>query len=252
MKLSYSRLSTFMNCGLLYRLKYIEKIPARPKPHLGFGRILHATLDKFYSLNTHYPPLAELLNIYKGYWKVGSNSYKRHYAKGLCILKAYYKLNIDSYGNVMYVEQPFEIPIGQHFLVGRFDRVDLLDDVYEIIDYKAAKEIPSQAVVDSDLQLGMYAMAFKMTTGNLPLVSFYFLPKNSKVTSRRSEDDIIRLKSGLDAIVNRMMAGESFMPDEGPECKWCDYKAYCSLKTDDPLDIPIKENQPELNFLSTL
>ena len=69
MQLSYSRLSAFMNCGLLYRLKYVEKIPARPKPHLGFGRILHSTLDKFYSLDTHYPTMDNLVQIYRNYWK---------------------------------------------------------------------------------------------------------------------------------------------------------------------------------------
>ena len=121
MQLSYSRLSAFINCGLLYRLKYIEKIPARPKPHLGFGRILHSTLDKFYSLETDYPTLNDLLKIYKGYWNVGSNSYNRHYAKGMSILKIYYELNIENYNKAVYIEQAFVIPIGRHTLAGRFD-----------------------------------------------------------------------------------------------------------------------------------
>jgi len=249
MQLSYSRLSAFINCGLLYRLKYIEKMPARPKPHLGFGRILHSTLDKFYSLDTDRPTLDDLIRLYKGYWKVGSNSYKRHYAKGLSILKAYYQLNIEDYNKAVYIEQPFLIPIGEHTLAGRFDRVDRIGESdYEIIDYKAAKQVPEQSEVDSDLQLGIYALAFKLTTGRLPLVSFYFLPKNVKVMSERTEENLYRLKSGLRSIVDKMMSSEHFEPQKGIECKWCDYKRYCPLKTEAPLEIPRREFQPELTF----
>lgn len=249
MQLSYSRISTFVNCGLLYRLKYIEKISARPKPHLGFGRILHSTLDKFYSLDTHYPSMNDLLRIYKGYWKTGSDAYNRHYDRGFNILQKYYELNIDDYDKALYVEQPFSIPIGSHMLSGRFDRVDRIgDDDYEIIDYKAAKNIPTQSEINADLQLGIYALAFKLTTGKIPLVSFYFLPENVKVTSRRTEQSIYRMKAGLDSIVNRLMSGEHYDPSEGDECKWCDYKGYCPLKTETPLIPPRREFQPELVF----
>lgn len=249
MQLSYSRLSAFMNCGLLYRLKYVEKIPARPKPHLGFGRILHSALDKFYSLDTHYPTMDDLVQIYRSYWKTGSDAYKKHYSRGLSMLKRYYELNIGDYDRVVYVEQPFKIPIGSHMLAGRFDRVDRIgEDDYEIIDYKAAKQVPTQSEIDVDLQLGIYALAFRLTTGKLPLVSFYFLPKNTKVTSRRTEADIYRMKSGLDAIAGRLMSGEHYEPQEGIECKWCDYKRYCPLKTETPLKLPRREFQPELVF----
>jgi len=249
MQLSYSRISTFVNCGFLYRLKYIEKIPARPKPHLGFGRILHSTLAKFYSLDIDDPSLNDLLRIYKGYWKTGTDAYNRHYDRGLPILRRYYELNIGDYDRTVYVEQPFEIPIGYHVLSGRFDRVDRIGhDEYEIIDYKAAKQVPEQSEVDANLQLSIYALAFRLTTGKLPLVSFYFLPENVKVMSRRSEKEIHRMKTGLDSIVDRLMSGEGYAPREGDECKWCDYKHYCPLKTETPLELPRRVFQPELVF----
>ena len=139
----------------MYRLKYVEKIPARPKPHLGFGRILHCTLDKFYSLDTHYPSLDDLLRIYRSYWKIGSKAYERHYAKGFNILRTYYDLNMGDYERVVYVEQPFEIPIGNHTLAGRFDRVDRIGhDDYEIIDYKAAKRVLDQSEQREESSLG--------------------------------------------------------------------------------------------------
>ena len=248
-QLSYSRLSAFMNCGLLYKLRYVEKIPARPKPHLGFGRILHSTLDKSYNLDTDHPTFDDLRRLYKSYWRTDSDAYKKHYAKGLRILERYYELNIWSYDRAVYVEQPFEIPIGDHTLAGRFDRIDRIgDDDYEIVDYKAAKRVPPQAEVDADLQLGIYALAFKLTTGKLALVSFYFLPRNVKVTSRRTESELHRLKSGLHSIVDRMLSGEHFDPQGGVECKWCDYKRYCPLKTETPLKLPRREFQPELRF----
>lgn len=247
MRLSYSKLSAFIGCGFLYRLKYIEKMPTRPKPHLGFGRILHATLNRFYTLDTDNPSLDDLLYLYKGYWKTESTAYKRHYAKGLSILKRYYELNMKEYHKAVYLEQPFEVPIGYHILAGRFDKVDRIDNnTYEIIDYKAAKQVATQAQADSDLQLGIYGLAFRFTTGTLPLLSLYFLPENVKITSRRTDKEIHRIRSGLESIVDRLMSGEHFEPRAGMECKWCDYKQYCPLKTENPLPLPKREIQPEL------
>lgn len=225
----------------------MEKIPSRPKPHLGFGRILHSTLSKFYNLNTESPSLSDLLKLYRSYWKSEGEMYKRHYTKGVDILKKYYEVNINDYHKVVYIEQPFEIPTGGHILSGRIDRVDRIErDDYEIIDYKVATEVATQAEVDSDLQLGIYGLAFKLTTGKLPLLSFYFLPKNVKVTSQRTEREIFRIKSGLDSVVERLISGEHFEPQEGIECKWCDYKKYCPKKTENPMPLPIREKQPDL------
>jgi len=56
------------------------------------------------------------------------------------------------------------------------------------------------------------------------------------------------MKSGLHSIVNRMLSGEHFNPQEGVECKWCDYKLYCPLKTGTPLELPRREFQLELVF----
>ncbi len=249
MRLSYSRLSMFIKCGLLYRLRYVEKVPARPKPHLGFGRILHSTLGKFYMLDTNSPTLDDLLYIYDEFWETGSNTYKRYYARGVGILRRYYALNARDYYKAIYVEQPFEIPLGEHTLGGRFDRVDQIgDDAYEVIDYKVSSHVPGQTEINSDPQLGIYALAFKLATGKLPIVSFYFLPRNIKVTSERTEGEILRIKAMLDEIVTKMMSGEHFEPREGVECKWCDYKRYCPLKTKNPIEIPERQFQPELTL----
>ena len=125
----------------------------------------------------------------------------------------------------------------------RFVEVQYREHKPEIV-----KEAATQGEADSDLQLGIYGLAFKLTTGKLPLLSLYFLPKNVKVSSQRTEREIFRIKSGLDSVVDRLISGEHFEPREGMECKWCDYKKYCPVKTDDPAPLPVIEKQPELIF----
>ena len=49
------------------------------------------------------------------------------------------------------------------------------------------------------------------------------------------------MKSGLDSIVRKLMGGEGYDPQEGDECKWCDYKRYCPLKTESPMELPRRE-----------
>jgi len=46
--MSFSKLSTYRRCGFQYRLRYVERIPSRPKTHFRFGGVLHSVLGRFY------------------------------------------------------------------------------------------------------------------------------------------------------------------------------------------------------------
>lgn len=257
MQLSYSKLSTFSQCGFRYKLRYLDRVPVKPKPYLRFGSVLHSVLGKFYLYpGEGKPELDYLLSLYQETWPLPNKGQRKHYERGPEILKEYYARNIASWRPPLWAECVFNVPIGEHTLTGVFDRVDELGDrKYEVIDYKAQKAVPTQEEVDADLQLTLYALAFQKITGEIPhLLSVYHLRENRKLTTVRTGENLHWVTSEILRIAGRISRGKDFQPEEGQSCKWCDYVAYCPVKAEAPLPLPEKgsrmkgERQMELDL----
>jgi len=254
MKLSYSKLATFLDCGLRYRLQYVEKLPGKPKPHLRFGKSLHQALHQFYTFpGTGKPDREYLLDAYRAAWPRPNEGSRRFREQGLQLLECFYEVNIATYQRPYWVEEPFRVPIGEHRFVGRFDRVDHLGgNRFQVIDYKAERTVPAQTEVDEDLQLSLYALAFAKLTGEIPSLVIYHLRTNAQIPTTRTQAYLARIEGQVVDAAERMLAGEALEPRRCKECRWCDYRRYCPLQGDDPEPIPQKvEIQLALPFPET-
>ena len=242
MHLSYSKLSTFSECGYRYRLRYLYQVPTKPRPYLRFGSILHSVLERFYLYaGEGKPSLDYLLSLYQQAWVLPNEGQRRYYERSLEILKGYYARNIEFWEPPLWVEYVFRVPIGAHVLTGIFDRVDRLGDGNcEVIDYKAQKAVPTQEDVDADLQLTLYALAFQKITGVIPYLSVYHLRENRKLVTTRSEQALRHAEVQVLEMAGRISEGR-FQPRESEGCQWCDYKEYCPLKTEEPLPVPKRD-----------
>jgi len=251
MRLSYSKLSTFLDCGFKYKLRYIHRLPQKPRSYLRLGSVLHSVLGRFYLDAGDTPPdLEYLLSLYQEVWPYPKPSQQKQYDLGIEILKGYYQYNMDYWHPAIWVEFSFNVPFGGHTIEGVFDRVDRLEDGrMEIIDYKAQKALPTQEEVDENLQLSVYALAFREITGDIPdLLSIYHLRSNRKWTTSRSSEEIDAIASRILEIAGQITFRRNFEPKENRGCRWCDYKDYCPLKVAHPLAIPQKETQRQLSL----
>ncbi len=251
MRLSYSKVSTFLDCGFKFKLRYIHKLPQKPRSHLRLGSVLHSVLGKFYiDTESGLPSLDYLLSLYEEAWPSPAENHHSQYDLGRKILEEYYRSNMDGWHPPLWVESAFNVPLGRHIIVGVFDRVDRLEDGrIEIIDYKAQKALPTQDDVDEDLQLKVYALAFRQITGNIPdLLSVYHLRSNRKWTTGSSWEEVDATKSKILDVASRITHGRHFKPRANQGCRWCDYRVYCPLKTDSPLPVPLKNSQRQLSL----
>ncbi len=241
MRLSYSKISTFLDCGFKFKLRYIHKLPQKPRSHLRLGSVLHSVLGKFYiDAEAGLPSLDYLLSLYEEAWPSPTENYQSQYDLGREILEEYYRSNMDSWRFPLWVESAFNVPLRGHTIVGVFDRVDSLEDGRtEIIDYKAQKILPTQEEIDEDLQLKVYALAFREITGNIPdLLSVYHLRSNRKWATSPSREEVDATESRMLEVAKEITYGRNFRPKANQKCRWCDYKTYCPLKATNPLPIP--------------
>ena len=130
------------------------------------------------------------------------------------------------------LEKLFKIKVDDKtYLTGKIDRVDDKGKgIIEIIDYKTGNR-PDDRILQKSLQLSIYALA--ATNKGLydkPLdqveLTFYYLQGMEKLTLKRTEDDLEKVKARINTTITNMRAGK-FAPRVGLHCKYCAFLMIC-------------------------
>jgi len=206
--------------------------------------------------NPIYPTLDEVIDFYTQKWNDKSEKVewrnpdkkekeeKMYFEEGIKILKNFYKKNQPWTFDVVELEGRFSFDLldetsGQtHTIAGIIDRIDKdpSSEVYEIIDYKTGKKMPSQDMLNEDLQLGVYHLALSsrwphVTPENIK-TSLYFLKHNEKISTTPTQEIAEKTKFQiLKAIreIEKNTEEDEFPATPGPLCGWCGFKNICPM-----------------------
>jgi len=229
--LSYTQISTYENCPLKYKYKYILNVPTLPSHALSFGSTIHETLKLFHErLLFKEVSLEELYKIYEEKWEplgyLDEAHRKERFADGKKLLKKYYK-SLDKTKKPIGLEKSFNIQINGIRFYGRIDRIDSLKgNEVEIIDYKTGKT-KTQKEVDRDKQVTLYALGTREALGLNPTkLTLYFVEEGIKLSTTRTEEDIQKSIVEVKEVIENIKEG-NFEPSSGFLCGWCDYKNIC-------------------------
>ena len=248
MKLSYSAISSYQNCPLQYRFRYLEDRPQVMSPALSFGQSVHEALQWFYSVPTPDPcSLPELLDYLEQCWSSEGYSSPEEDAKYFCqaksALELYYRNYSDEFHLPSALEYKFRIDIGFCELSGIIDRLDKeAEGGFEVIDYKTNRRLPPARRLREDLQLPIYHIAAERIWEVSPeKVTFHYLLINHRHSFQVTPE---RVQSTLDEIERVVRAIESgdFEPRKNNLCPWCDYLDECSCWRGSPP--PARRTEP--------
>ena len=243
---SHSKLSTFEQCKLKYKFRYIDKIiPEIEKTieaHL--GSITHQTLEWLYSevKDGRVPLLDDMIIYYSTSWmneekqtimqKNGMDE-KDYFNKGVQYLIDYYNQHKPFDDNTIEVEKEIRINLdesGEYQIMGFIDRLayNLKTGEYEIHDYKTSGTAPSQEKMDQDRQLALYSIAVKEVFGTDKIkLIWHYLFFNKNIESQRTVEQLEQLKKETLELIKRIEATTEFNPHKSYLCGWCPYKSIC-------------------------
>jgi putative RecB family exonuclease len=243
MRISYSSLDTYQNCPLKYKFREIDKIPEPKSKEAVFGTLIHSVMKYIHTPSLLAPNIEQALDYFSKGWnsEVYENEMEERsaFTQGVTIIQNYYKHNRPSDYTIVDLESRFAIEIGaeetgKHMVSGIIDRIDKIEDGYEIIDYKTTRKMPSQDKVDNDIQLSIYLKAFlnrypkEIARLDKITVSLYYLKHGVKLSSQRTIKQLATLeKTFLDVI--KLIEEEKFDPILSPLCDWCGYQKICPL-----------------------
>ena len=245
---SHSRLSTFEQCKLKFKFRYIDKIiPDMEKTiesHL--GSCVHRTLEWLYRQvqNKKIPELDEVIVNYAKNWKedfeeeipiVKKNITKEDYFnKGVQFLINYYLKNKPFDENTIEVEKEIAIDLdgsGKYRIRGFIDRLsyNTKTQEYEVHDYKTSNTLPSEEAIENDRQLALYSIAIKERFGEdkKVILIWHYLSFNKKIHSKRTDEQLKKLKQETIELMKEIESTKEFIPTKSNLCHWCEFKPIC-------------------------
>ena len=258
--LSASAISTYIDCGLLYRFSKIGELPYEfEADSLLFGSAIHSVLASYFEekMVGNRLPLKEMQQYFEDQWtdaaeeKENIRYTKGHNFQSLLLLgkellSVWYNKRKDDNFKILSVEQPFSfrIPGLPVPIIGAWDTI-AEDNAGTIIitDFKTASRSYSNDEVDKNMQLTIYHMAARAFgySDREILLRFDCLLKLKKPLvkefwSVRSDIDERRMLKKIHEVWKGISSGVFVPNDNSWKCGGCAYKEACDAYLNEEVD----------------
>ena len=189
---SYSRLSNYENCPRAFFYTYIKRDENKQNVYSFIGSAVHEILER---LQKREIDKDEALKIFEnavteadilGYEWMSESVRDKYIAAIKHYLQHYKPIECDEY----FIEEYFEIPVGDKWMKGYIDLYTITDGVIDIYDYKtsSSSSFTGKDAYKKMRQMILYGIAIKQKYPDMPIRSMNFdMLKYYKVPSKRSK-----------------------------------------------------------------
>jgi putative RecB family exonuclease len=256
--LSPSKVASFKDCALAFRLSAIEHLPEPPSPHAAKGTLLHRALELLMwedegpgrtmtaALEKLDRAIPEVLDgaEFGGLTFDGSER-DEFIADAERLLRNYFDLEDPRRVRVLGTELRLSVEIGTLRLSGIIDRLDLDPDGGLVVtDYKTGR---APSVQHEQSRLGgvqFYAFLCEQFFGKRPSrVQLLHLREPLAISTVPSDQSIRGLRQQIVAVwsaVEQACAREDFRPKPGWLCDHCAFHEYCPAVGGDLSRVPLR------------
>ena len=237
MKYGHGALDTYRRCPRQFHFRFIERLPLRPSPMLVVGSHVHTALRGIFEVDVTERTEEKLIELLRRAWRkdravFGSDRLKEKEwgDRAVAMLHQFIK-RYDTSARPILLESFVEVPLGQHILWGRVDRVDSLDSQrVKIFDYKTGK-LPRDVGfwIAQDLSAAVYAAGVARRLGQVTVVEveYIFLAEGQSVNVHVEEQMVAAKLSDAKVILQSLSSERTWTPRPGTYCKWCDFQEKC-------------------------
>ncbi len=243
--LSPSKVSSFKDCALAFRLSAIDHLPEPPSPWAAKGTLVHRALELlFWELDPGQRSNDAAVERLGRAWVeaqadpefIGLGLEAEQEAEFLAdaevLVRNAFKLEDPNEVRVIGTELRLEVQLGTLTLRGIIDRLELdADGELVVTDYKTGRA-PGMAHEQSRLAgVHFYAFLCEQVFGRRPArVQLLHLREPIAISTEPSEQSIRALRGKALAVwtaVERACEREDFRPRPSGLCDFCAFKAYC-------------------------
>jgi DNA helicase-2/ATP-dependent DNA helicase PcrA len=235
--ISHRQVDDYQTCPLKYRYIHLLRVPILRHHTVVYGSTIHAVVEFYLKRRQegNYTALEDLLAEYERKWlNQGFLTWEHQEARkaaGREALTRFWHHEEAEGVKPTYIEKDFAFSVGRNRVRGRFDRVDedLLGAV--IVDYKTS-EVTRQKDADrrvaQNLQLKMYALAWREMTGRLPLwVELRFIETHVIGRHEPTEADVQEAIAAVETAAAGIRARRFEATPSRQACRYCAYNQIC-------------------------
>ena len=237
-KLSATRLKTFLTCKRKYYYNYVAHIKAHVIPkdmpqEYEIGNSVHLALKELYTKQTSYDDVALLAkDLHKELDKQKGDSELESYliAMQKKRMESFCENEVERFSqgwSVLYCEESMSIKFAGMTLVGQIDRIDKRENEIAVLDYKTGSYTlyTKNSFTDAkDFQLEFYYLL----AGGLGNVScgFYDLKASKIIPESFLEEKLAILESNIKDLLTIEEVNFEKCEDTKP-CQFCEYSLMC-------------------------
>lgn len=271
-----SKVTSFKECGLAFRLSVIDRIPQPQTPWTIRGSLAHAVLERMYFyLEPAQRTRAAALDLVDQIWaepctatlienlrssNTPSNSYGNLYNDTKSLVLKDFEAENPMEVDAIATELRLEAKLGDTVLRGVIDRLDRnRDGTLTVTDYKTGK-IPAQDQENERLTgVYFYALLCEQVLGERPAtVQLIYLKDATRIISTPTEQVLRGLTSKTKAVwkaVCNACENDDFRPRPSRLCRFCCYQELCpaqggSMSLLEDFKLLNKRHLPRMNWTS--
>jgi superfamily I DNA/RNA helicase/RecB family exonuclease len=239
--LSASQLTTYADCPLRYAFQYALAVKTDAGVWAGMGSWVHDALADFADPEGPDDRSWERLRaVAERHWSDTIALYQPQREEirrdVFTMLERWWiaEWSASQAPEVLAVERPFSISVGEHQVIGRIDRIDRVPGGIAVIDYKTGRTVSKESEMATDLQLATYHLAAVRDAGLAafgPPVSLRLLYlRDMAVREQPVTDDHEAATEACILDMATHVLAEEFAPNVDADCDHCDFHRLCPLQ----------------------
>lgn len=254
LRLSYTALTAYEDCPRQYYYRYVLHLPDdRFSAYARRGTIVHDTIRWINQQRKqgHFPTWGEVHMKLDADWdatgfeSVAQELQVRSYCEH--VLARYHAWESKRNVEVVDAELAFDLPFGNHQMVGQIDCVVRhTDGTYEIIDFKSGK--PAGTIAQRQRQLGIYTLAYRdlnPVAGPRASLCFLgslddrdgqyaqdFMAEKQYISAELDEDKLDALREYVAETASKILRNEFPVTNSSYSCTRCAYRHLCQGAND--------------------
>ena len=255
--LSPTRVTSFTDCPLAFRLRAIDRLPEPPSPHATKGTLVHQVLERLVwdhpaGERTGEVAAAELERAWaelqgsEEYAALGldEEAAAAFLADASQLVENYFALEDPARVEAVGVEVCLEAQLDGFRLRGIIDRLDLNETgELVVVDYKTGRA-PSARYERAKLTgVHLYALLCEQTLGRAPVeVRLLHLREPVSISATPSAQSLRGQRVRTAAVwraIERACAQDDFQPRPSPLCDYCSYHEWCPAFGGMPPALPV-------------
>ena len=240
--LSSLQVDDYLTCPLKYKYIHVLAVPI-PKHHsIVYGNAVHTAIAAYWKAKKagNKFGIEDLIKVFEDAWVsegfISREHEERRFNAGKQALQRFFEIS-EKEGEVPdLVEEWFSFILDDIKVMGRWDRVDMLEEGGRIIDYKTG-EVTSKEAADrragDNIQLPIYALAYKERFGAFPkIVELHFVDTEVVGELKGLDKKVEKAKEKIREVAQKVRAREFAAKPSYMACQYCSYRGICPYKAD--------------------